>query len=54
MENFKIVYTNCDFRLLNKKDELNSLLENEKPCVVGLTEIIQKKKMMQMFQSMNT
>ena len=44
MENFKIVYTNCDFRLLNKKDELNSLLENEKPCVVGLTEIIQKKK----------
>ena len=42
MKNFKVLYANCDFGLLNKKDELNARVAEEEPCIIALTEVIQK------------
>ena len=40
--NFKVIYSNCDFGLLNKKDELKYLIDKDKPFIIALTEVIQK------------
>ena len=41
---FKVYYTNCDFGLLSKKDYLNLRIYEVVPCVLALTEVIQKNE----------
>ena len=44
-QNFKILYTNADCFTLSKREELNVIIQESSPDIIGITEVFPKNKL---------